>query len=62
MQFLDLLLVGFRVLRVDLVLGGLGIKGAEFEENLYGSLILRNGYSLGALAFKLNGFLGVFYG
>jgi hypothetical protein len=52
--------VCFDVIRVDLVLWGCWIQGAEFEQDLYCSLVFGDGDSLGAFPFQVYGFIGVF--
>ena len=58
---MDSLPVGFCVLQVHLVLWSVGIEGAEFQEDLDGSLILCPGDSFGAFSLEFYRFVSVFY-
>jgi hypothetical protein len=56
---LDSLPIGFDVIRVDLVLWGGRVEGAEFEQYFYGSLVFGDGDPLGAFSLQVYGFIGV---
>jgi hypothetical protein len=57
---LDPLTVCFNVVGVDFVLWGCWVEGAEFEQDLYCSLVFGDCDSLGAFSLKIYGFIGVF--
>ena len=60
LQLLDSFPVRFDVVGVDPVLWSCWVEGAEFEQDLYCSLVFCDCDSLGALPFQVYGFICVF--